>query len=126
MRPTAPLLGRLRKLHLTTKNVNQGWHYADYNKVGLLGDWDPKTKRFQPDWSKVRTYVLPQDSYWKGHEYQMKWDGPEVSFQHFPDGLRLGLGRPSEGRLFLRISGNKKGAMPCRCDGCDPSRIDSG
>ena len=93
MRPTAPLLGRLRKLHLTTKNVSKGWHYQDYNKVGLLGSWDKETKRFQPDWSKVRTYVLPRNAAWRGHEYQMSWDGPEVCREHFPEGVQMGLGR---------------------------------
>ena len=77
MRPTSPLLGRLRKMTLSTKRVSKGWHYADYNKVGMLGSLDKKGF-FVPDYSKIRTFVIPRQAQWKGYEYKMNFTGEEV------------------------------------------------
>ncbi|KAI4276594.1 MAG: hypothetical protein LQ337_002377 [Flavoplaca oasis] len=58
MQPTAPLLRRLRRLALTTKQVNGGY----YKGTGS-GSMGRHTKHggYIIDYRKVRTYVVPTD-----------------------------------------------------------------
>lgn len=56
---TAPLGKRMTaRLPLTTKMVKGGYYKG--NRVGTLGT-HMKDGTFQIDWSKVRTYVCPED-----------------------------------------------------------------
>ena len=57
MRPTQPLYRRLRRLALTTKQVNGGF----YKGTGS-GSMGRHTKHgdYVIEWHKVRTYVVPQ------------------------------------------------------------------
>lgn len=58
MQPTAPLFRRLRRLALTTKQVNGGY----YKGTGS-GSMGRHTKHggYIIDYKKVRTYVVPAD-----------------------------------------------------------------
>ncbi|KAI4104526.1 MAG: hypothetical protein LQ339_003829 [Xanthoria mediterranea] len=58
MQPTAPLFRRLRRLALTTKQVNGGY----YKGTGS-GSMGRHTKHggYVIDYKKVRTYVVPAD-----------------------------------------------------------------
>lgn len=58
MQPTAPLLRRLRRLALTTKQVNGGY----YKGTGS-GSMGRHTKHggYIIEYKKVRTYVVPKD-----------------------------------------------------------------
>lgn len=62
MKPTQVLLkgrSRLNRLPLSTKNARKGYYKG--NGSGHMGTWDPNnTRRFVPDWEKVRTYVFPE------------------------------------------------------------------
>ena len=55
-KPTQPLSRRLRRLALTTKQVNGGYYKG--NRSGSMGR---HTKRggYVIEWDKVRTYVVP-------------------------------------------------------------------
>ncbi|MCJ1246325.1 hypothetical protein MMC30_003532 [Trapelia coarctata] len=57
MKPTQPLLKRLRRLALTTKSVNGGY----YKGTGS-GSMGRHTKHgdYVIEWHKVRTYVVPE------------------------------------------------------------------
>ncbi|MCJ1253374.1 hypothetical protein MMC24_001185 [Lignoscripta atroalba] len=57
-KPTQPLLRRLRRLALTTKQVNGGYYKGTGS--GSMGQ-HTKYGGFVIDWRKVRTYVVPQD-----------------------------------------------------------------
>ncbi|KAJ5678781.1 hypothetical protein N7462_007025 [Penicillium macrosclerotiorum] len=54
-KPSQPMLARLR---LTTKQVNGGYYKG--NRTGSMGYFDKKGN-YVIDWSKVRTYVVPED-----------------------------------------------------------------
>ncbi len=56
-KPTAPLLGRIRRLRLTTKQVNGGYYKG--NRTGPMG-WHTKHGDYILDWDRVRTYVVPE------------------------------------------------------------------
>ncbi|MCJ1432882.1 hypothetical protein MMC27_002240 [Xylographa pallens] len=58
MRPTQPLYRRLRRLALTTKQVNGGF----YKGTGS-GSMGRHTKHgdYVIEWHKVRTYVVPKE-----------------------------------------------------------------
>ncbi|KAI9761769.1 MAG: hypothetical protein M4579_000863 [Chaenotheca gracillima] len=53
---TQPLFRRLRRLALTTKQVNGGYYKG--NRTGSVGT-HTKYGTYKVDWSKVRTYVVP-------------------------------------------------------------------
>ncbi|MCJ1372473.1 hypothetical protein MMC20_003698 [Loxospora ochrophaea] len=56
--PTRPLFRRLRRLALTTKQVNGGYYKGTGS--GSMGS-HTKHGGYRIDWNKVRTYVVPQD-----------------------------------------------------------------
>ncbi|KAL8863283.1 MAG: hypothetical protein Q9178_000658 [Gyalolechia marmorata] len=58
MQPTAPLLRRLRRLALTTKQVNGGYYKGTGS--GAMGR-HTKHGGYIVDYKKVRTYVVPKD-----------------------------------------------------------------
>ncbi|KAF2261982.1 hypothetical protein CC78DRAFT_499251 [Lojkania enalia] len=57
-KPTQCMLGRLRRLPLTTKQARKGFYKG--NGVGMLGTID-RYGRFTVDWNRVRTFVVPRD-----------------------------------------------------------------
>ncbi|KAI9839427.1 MAG: hypothetical protein M1837_002076 [Sclerophora amabilis] len=57
VQPTQPLFKRLRRLALTTKQVNGGYYKG--NRTGSVGR-HTKYGTYRIDWSKVRTYVVPE------------------------------------------------------------------
>lgn len=57
-KPTQSLQKTLRRLPLSTKQA--GKEYYKGNGVGKLGTIS-RYGNFAPDWSKIRTYVLPID-----------------------------------------------------------------
>jgi len=57
MRATQQLLGKYRHLRLTTKDVNKGFYKG--NRTGTVGR-HTKHGGFIVDYSRVRTYVVPQ------------------------------------------------------------------
>ena len=57
-KPTQPLYKRLRRLALTTKQVNGGYYKGTGS--GTMGQ-HTKYGGFVIDWRKVRTYIVPQD-----------------------------------------------------------------
>lgn len=57
MQPTANLLGKFRKLRLTTKDVNKGFYKG--NRTGTVGR-HTKHGGFIVDYRRVRTYVVPE------------------------------------------------------------------
>lgn len=57
MQPTAPLLRRLRRLALTTKQVNGGYYKGTGS--GSMGE-HTKYGGYKIDYQKVRTYVVPE------------------------------------------------------------------
>jgi hypothetical protein len=58
MRPTQQLLnGKYRHLRLTTKDINKGYYKG--NRTGTIGT-HTKHGGFIVDYSRVRTYVVPQ------------------------------------------------------------------
>ncbi|KAH7396991.1 hypothetical protein DE146DRAFT_658376 [Phaeosphaeria sp. MPI-PUGE-AT-0046c] len=57
-KPTPSLQKMLRRLPLSTKQA--GKEYYKGNRVGNLGTIT-RYGNFAPDWSKIRTYVLPLD-----------------------------------------------------------------
>ncbi len=56
MKPTQALFRRLRRLALTTKQVNGGYYKG--NRTGSMGR-HTKHGGYVIDWKKVRTYVVP-------------------------------------------------------------------
>ncbi|KAF2737085.1 hypothetical protein EJ04DRAFT_574922 [Polyplosphaeria fusca] len=56
-KPTARLLGRKRRIPLTTKQTSKGGFYKG-SGVGMLGTLDSKA-RFRVDLDRVRTFVVP-------------------------------------------------------------------
>ncbi|KAH9907358.1 50S ribosomal protein YmL27 [Xylariomycetidae sp. FL2044] len=57
MQPTQALLKRFRKLPLTTKDINKGFYKG--TRTGTVGR-HTKYGGFVVDWSRVRTYVVPE------------------------------------------------------------------
>ncbi|KAI4207157.1 MAG: hypothetical protein LQ346_000735 [Caloplaca aetnensis] len=57
MRPTAPLLRRIRRLALTTKMVNGGYYKGTGS--GSMGE-HTKHGGYHIKYEKVRTYVVPE------------------------------------------------------------------
>jgi large subunit ribosomal protein L41 len=57
MRPTQQLLKKYRHLRLTTKDINKGFYKG--NRTGTIGS-HTKHGGFIVDYSRVRTYVVPQ------------------------------------------------------------------
>ena len=57
MRATAPLLSRLRRLSITTKQVGKGFYKGTGS--GAMG-WHTKHGGYKIDPKKVRTYVVPE------------------------------------------------------------------
>lgn len=57
MRPTQQLLKKYRHLRLTTKDINKGYYKG--NRTGTIGT-HTKHGGFIVDYSRVRTYVVPQ------------------------------------------------------------------
>lgn len=58
MKPTQPLFRRLRRLALTTKQVNGGYYKG--TRTGSMGR-HTKHGDYVIEWHKVRTYVVPQE-----------------------------------------------------------------
>ncbi|KAI0870000.1 putative ribosomal protein [Hypoxylon argillaceum] len=58
MQPTLALLGRFRKLRLTTKDIKKGFYKG--TRTGSMGR-HTKYGGYIIDWNKVRTYVCPPD-----------------------------------------------------------------
>ncbi|KAH8599757.1 50S ribosomal protein-like protein YmL27 [Bisporella sp. PMI_857] len=58
MRPTQPLMKRIRRLALTTKMTNKGYYKG--TGTGSMGQ-HTKYGGYVIDWSKVRTYVVPEN-----------------------------------------------------------------
>lgn len=54
-KPTQCLQARLR---LTTKQVNGGYYKG--NRTGSMGHFGRKKGKYYIDWTKVRTYVVPE------------------------------------------------------------------
>ncbi len=75
-KPTQPLFRRLRRLALTTKQVNGGYYKGTGS--GSMG-WHTKHGGYIIDWRKVRTYVVPENlEKFKvfgldPHTYQIGW-----------------------------------------------------
>ena len=57
MRPTQQLLKKYRHLRLTTKDINKGYYKG--NRTGTIGS-HTKHGGFIVDYSRVRTYVVPE------------------------------------------------------------------
>ncbi|KAI9885213.1 MAG: hypothetical protein M1823_002985 [Watsoniomyces obsoletus] len=57
-KPTQPLFRRLRRLALTTKQVNGGYYKG--NRSGSMGR-HTKWGGYVIEWNKVRTYVVPSN-----------------------------------------------------------------
>ncbi|EON66885.1 hypothetical protein W97_06288 [Coniosporium apollinis CBS 100218] len=55
--PTLPLFRALRRLALTTKRARKGYYKG--NRTGSMG-WHTKHGGYKLDFSKVRTYVVPE------------------------------------------------------------------
>lgn len=55
-KPTQPMMARLR---LTTKQVNGGFYKG--NRTGSMGRFGANGSTYHIDWSKVRTYVVPEN-----------------------------------------------------------------
>jgi len=55
-KPTQALFGRIRRLQLTTKQVNGGYYKG--NRTGSMGR-HTKHGNYVIEWHKVRTYVVP-------------------------------------------------------------------
>ena len=53
-KPSNPMMARLR---LTTKQVNGGYYKG--NRTGSMGHWAKNGSTYLVDFSKVRTYVVP-------------------------------------------------------------------
>ena len=58
MFPTPPALRAIRRLALTTKQVNKGYYKG--NRTGSMGR-HTKHGGYEIEWGKVRTYVVPAD-----------------------------------------------------------------
>lgn len=75
-KPTQPLFRRLRRLALTTKQVNGGYYKGTGS--GSMG-WHTKHGGYIIDWRKVRTYVVPKNlEVFKvfgldPHTYRIEW-----------------------------------------------------
>jgi len=57
MKPTQPLFKAIKRLALTTKSANKGYYKG--TGTGNMGQHD-KWGGFKIDWTKVRTYVVPE------------------------------------------------------------------
>jgi hypothetical protein len=57
VKPSMPMMARLR---LTTKHTRGGYYKG--NRSGSMGSFVQPSSKYEVDWNKARTYVVPTES----------------------------------------------------------------
>jgi hypothetical protein len=57
VKPSMPMMARLR---LTTKHTRGGYYKG--NRTGSMGSFVQPSSKYEVDWNKARTYVVPTES----------------------------------------------------------------